>query len=65
MQNAEAAIDRFSEKKVLWIFSFFCKKKKEKTKNTKTLKWAVSSKNIKLYFTKNNLFHKHFSGIIP
>ena len=24
-----------------------------------------SSKNIKLHFTKNNLFHKHFSGIIP
>ena len=55
----------FLKKRYYGFFLFLKKKKKEKTKNTKTLKWAVSSKNIKLYFTKNNLFHKHFSGIIP
>ena len=64
MQNAEAAIDRFSEKKVLWIFSFFFKKK-EKTKKPKTYKWAESSKNIKPHFAKSNLFHKYFSGTFP
>ena len=53
-QNAEAAIGRFSEKKVVWIFLFL---KKEKSKKN----GPGSSKNIKLHFTKNNPFHKHFS----
>ena len=35
----------------------------KKAKNQKLKKWAESLKNTKIYFTKNKLFHKHFSGI--
>ena len=46
-------------------YGFFFSLKKKKKQKTKNLKMVGSSKNIKLHFTKNNLFHKHFSGIIP
>ena len=36
---------------------------KKKAKNQKLKKWAESLKNTMIYFTKNKLFHKHFSGI--
>ena len=32
-------------------------------KNQKLKNWAESLKNTKIRFTKNKLFHKHFSGI--
>ena len=37
----------------------------KKAKNQKLKKWAESLKNTKIHFTKNKLFHKHFSGIFP
>ena len=45
-------------KKGIMDFFFF-----KKAKNQKLKKWAESLKNTKIYFTKNKLFHKHFSGI--
>ena len=44
----------------LWIFFL---KKRAKKKETNLKEWAESLKNIKIHFTKNKLFHKHFSGI--
>ena len=40
-------------------------KKKDygKAKNQKLKKWRESLKNTKTHFTKNKLFHQHFSGI--
>ena len=52
----------FLKKRDYGFFSFFKRRKEPKTKN---LKMGRVIENTKLHLTTNNLFHKHFSGIIP